>query len=175
MCSLAKRRRCKIATTSPVDCGEPLQDWTNTPCNRATVQLLRRPGLPSHWLRSCVVAAGVGGATRRKLRNTGTVPPRALSSRSAVPLLQKGGGRRVARLTAFRRRHIQLEKSTRICQAHSDPSRCRGCFSSPHHPYPLPAGSHLARPPPLCLAPSSTACEHDAARRLLTAGATMMF
>ena len=69
----------------------PIQN-PHTLCNHATVQLLRRPELPGHRLRGCVVAAG-GGATRRKLRNTGTVKPPTRSSRSAVPLLQKGVGR----------------------------------------------------------------------------------
>jgi hypothetical protein len=42
--------------------------------------------------------------------------------------------------------YIQLENSARVCQAHSDQTSSRGCFSSPRHPYPLAAGSHPHRP-----------------------------
>ena len=74
---------------------------------------------------------------------------------SAVPLFhccQRVRGR-VARLTAFLCRRIQLEKLRRFRQGLSDQTSSRGCFSSPRYPYPLTAGFHLPTAPPIRLAP----------------------
>ena len=64
----------------------------------------------------------------------------------------------LGQVTALGRQRTQLEKSTRIWQGHSDPIRCRECFSSPRHPYPLAAGSHPRDSPTAsCLIPPSIA------------------
>ena len=84
-----------------------------------------------------------------------SAPPQRVS---AVPLFhccQRVRGR-VARLTAFLCRRIQLEKLRRFRQGLSDQTSSRGCSSSPRPPYPLTAGFHLPTAPSIRLAPFFT-------------------